>query len=62
MEVFRIKSTFGFMDLKTKRMYLLQFTLKNPWLLPKRDKHYGEDKNIVLYGWLFIYLGYADLK
>lgn len=61
MELIRERFTFGLLSYKTKRMYLLQFSLKDPWLLPKCDKHYGGDLDIVLYGWLFVYFGYADL-
>lgn len=60
MEVLRVKSTFGLLSLKKRRLYILQFTLKEPWLIPKRDKRYGENKNIVLYGWLFVHFGYTD--
>lgn len=60
MEILRVKSTFGLLSLKKRRLYILQFTLKEPWLIPKRDKHYGENKNIVLYGWLFVHFGYTD--
>lgn len=59
MKVLREKSTFGL--LVKRRLYLLQFSMTEPWLVPKRDKHYGRNKNIVLYGWLFIYFGYTDL-
>ena len=59
MKVLREKSTFGL--LVKRRLYLLQFSMTEPWLAPKRDEHYGRNKNIVLYGWLFIYFGYTDL-
>lgn len=62
MKLLRLKTTFGLLNKKSGRMYLLQFTLKEPWLLPKCDKHYGGDSDIVLYGWLFVYFGYTDLK
>lgn len=61
MKLIRRKSTFGLVSCKTGRMYLLQFSLKEPWLFPKRDKHFGENRDIVLYGWLFLYFGYTDL-
>ena len=61
MEIRRSKATFGIRFGKQKRMYVLQFTTKEPWLLPKCDKHYGGDLDIVLYGWLFVYFGYTDL-
>ena len=57
----RSKGTFGLLSVKTKRIYVFQFTAKEPWLLPKCDRHYGEDENIVLYGWLFVYFGYIKL-
>lgn len=60
MELIRNRFTFGLLSYKSKRMYLLQFSLKEPWLLPKCDRHYGGDLDIVLYGWLFIYFGYTD--
>lgn len=56
----REKLTFGIVNTRNRKLYLLQFTLKNTWLIPKCDKHYGENKNIVLYGWLFVYFEYAD--
>lgn len=60
MKLMRIGKTFGLLNFRKKRMYLLQFSLKDVWLVPKCDKHYGENKNIVLYGWLFVYFGYSD--
>jgi len=61
MNLLRVKSTFGILIRKTRRMYLFQFSLKEPWLTPKCDRHYGHNKDIVLYGWLFCYFGYTDL-
>lgn len=60
MKLMRLGKTFGLFNFRKKRIYLLQFSLKDPWLIPKCDKHYGENKNIVLYGWLFVYFGYTD--
>lgn len=60
MKLLRSKTTFGLLNKKSGRMYLLQFSLKDPWLFPKVDKHYGKNIDIVLYGWLFIYFGYTD--
>lgn len=60
MKLMRLGKTFGLLNFRKKRIYLLQFSLKDPWLVPKCDKHYGENKNIVLYGWLFVYFGYTD--
>lgn len=62
MKFLRCRATFGLLSFRTGKMYLLQFSLKEPWLLPKCDRRYGQDKNIVLCGWLFVYFGYADLK
>ncbi|RHV07245.1 hypothetical protein DXB97_04440 [Firmicutes bacterium OM07-11] len=57
MKLKRIKTTFSLVT--RKRQYVLQFTLKEPWLLPKHDKHYGiSDCN--LYGWLFVYFGWFN--
>lgn len=56
----REKLTFGIVNTRNRKLYLLQFTLKNPWLIPKCDKNYGKEKNIVLYGWTFVYFGYSD--
>lgn len=60
MKVLRKKSTFGLVI--KRRLYLLQFSMVEPWLIPKCDKNYGRNKDIVLYGWLFIYFGYTDLE
>lgn len=62
MEFRRSKATFGIRFGKSKRMYVLQFTTKEPWFLPKYDREYGENKNIVLFGWLFVYFGYIKLQ
>lgn len=61
MKLIRERFTFGLLSYKTKRMYVLQFTTKEPWFLPKYDREYGENKNIVLFGWLFVYFGYIKL-
>ena len=60
MKLMRLGKTFGLLNFRKKRIYLLQFSLKDVWLFPRCDKHYGENKNIVLYGWLFVYFGYSD--
>lgn len=62
MKVLRSKSTFGLLSFETGRLYLLQFTLKEPWLVPRCDRNYGENKDIVLFGWLFVYFGHTDLR
>lgn len=57
MKVLRKKSTFCFMT--KKRDYILQFTLKEPWLLPRHEEHYSKaDCN--LWGWLFVYFGWFN--
>lgn len=57
MKIERVGLTFGFIT--KKRVYVLQFTLKRPWLLPRHEKHYSEaDCN--LYGWLFVYFGWFN--
>jgi hypothetical protein len=45
-------------NFKTKEAYSIyfQFSLKDPWLLPKCDKHFGKG-DYPLYGWLFFYFG-----
>lgn len=40
---------------KIKRYYL-QFSLKDPWLFPSKKIMCKE--RIILYGWLFFYIGY----
>lgn len=57
IELLHLRSTFV---LKTKRRsYILQFSFKKPWLIPRHEEHYSEaDCN--LYGWLFIYFGYYN--
>lgn len=55
----RQRFTFGLQI--NRRMYPLQFTTEDPWWFPKCDKHCGKNKDIVLYGWLFVYFGYTDL-
>lgn len=35
MRIKRVGSTFGFYT--KKRIYVLQFTLKNPWILPRHE-------------------------
>jgi hypothetical protein len=54
MKIIRKKSTFCFMT--KNKDYILQFTAKEPWLLPKHDPNYAGICN--LYGWLFMYFGW----
>ena len=44
-------------DLKTKedKMYYMQYSTKDMWLIPKRDTIC--DGTITLWGWLFFYVG-----
>lgn len=58
MKIKRVGSTFGFYT--KKRIYVLQFTLKNSWILPRHEKHYGQNIDMNLYGWLFVYFGYFN--
>lgn len=59
IKLHRYRFSFGLQI--NRRIYLLQFSTKEPWLIPKRDKHYGENNDIVLYGWMFVYFGYTNL-
>lgn len=59
MKIKQYKGTFSFTT--KKHIYVLQFSLKQPWLLPKHDKHYGgKDVDCNLYGWLFVYFGWFN--
>lgn len=51
----RKRGTFCLVNLITEKMYFLQFSFKEPWLLPKSDIVCN---NIKLYGWLFFYVGH----
>lgn len=56
MKFLRVRSTFSV--IVKRKIYFLQFTLKDPWFLPRHEKHYKPeilDANI--YGWLFFYFG-----
>lgn len=59
MKIKRLKTTFMFTTNKNK--YFLQFSLKDPWIFPKKDSKFLNGK-ITLYGWLFIYFGYSNKK
>ena len=57
IRLLRVKHTFGLVT--KKKNYILQFTLKEPWLFPRHEKHYSEaDCN--LYGWLFVRFGWFN--
>lgn len=47
-------------NFKTKEVICnyFQFTLMDPWWIPKKDDNFM-GLNIVLYGWLFFYFGYS---
>lgn len=38
------------------RSLYIQFSLKDPWLIPHYEEHFG-NIDIPLYGWLFFYFG-----
>lgn len=56
-KILRKKGTFVFVNGKdVSRNFLIQFSLKNPWFLPKHDpKHLNGVYD--LYGLLFFYFG-----
>lgn len=60
LKVHRIRFTwlFTIANFKSKEIYdiYFQFSLKDPWLLPKYDPHFGKT-DTPLYGWLFFYFG-----
>ena len=60
MEILRVKSTFGLPSLKKRRLYILQFTLKDPWLIPKWETCLKDNMCDFLCGWLFVHFGYTD--
>lgn len=37
--------------------YVVQITLKNPWLIPKYEDNFANVTGLRLYGWLFFYFG-----
>lgn len=53
----RKRFTFGLVT-KKRKLYVLQFALKNPWWIPKCDRHYLGD--FTLFGWLFVYFGWLN--
>lgn len=60
MPVLRKNGTFkiSYVNFKTMeaRALYLQFTLKDPWWIPRYEKHFGK-ADIPLAGWLFFYFG-----
>lgn len=57
MKIARKRTTFGFIT--KKRVYVLQISLKDPWILPKHIEHFSK-ADVNLYGWLFVYFGYYN--
>lgn len=54
----RLGYTFGLLIQIGDKKYLpmCQLSLKDPWLIPKVDRNWCG--NVVLFGWLFFYIGY----
>lgn len=62
MKIIRVRTTFAFIFSKSRKIYVVQISLRNPWWIPKCDKQYLHDK-YTLYGWLFFYFGWVnDMK
>lgn len=52
----KINGTFGVVI--KKKIYFIQFSLKEPWLIPRHEQHYKpEVLDANMYGWLFFYFG-----
>lgn len=58
MRILRKRGTFVFAT--KKRAYIIQFSLKDPWLLPHHDPHFGKKADANLWGWLFFYFGWYN--
>lgn len=60
LHIDRKRFTWNFMmcNFRTKEAYsiYIQFSLTDPWWLPRYDPHYSKI-DIPLYGWLFFYFG-----
>lgn len=60
INIVRKRFTWNIMKInfKTKEAYSIyfQFSLKDPWIFPKHEPHFGKT-DISLYGWLFFYFG-----
>lgn len=54
----RKRFTFGIVT-RERKLYVLQFSLKKPWWIPKCDKKYLKG-NFTLFGWLFVYFGWLN--
>lgn len=51
-----LKKNGSFVFVTKKKSYILQFTTKEPWWLPKCDNNYAGFCK--LWGWLFVYFGW----
>ena len=51
------RGTLCLIKVKTEKMYLLQFSTKDPWLTPRSGLVCNN--TVKLYGWLFCYVGYT---
>lgn len=52
-----IRATFCLLSYPKNRLYVVQFSLKDPWFLPRIDRNYLNNPNNTLIGWLFFYVG-----
>ena len=58
MVFMRIRGSIGVLVPKKRKIYFVQFSLKDPWLLPKHEPHYKKDVyDWNMYGWLLFYFG-----
>ncbi|MGF7011971.1 hypothetical protein M2146_002525 [Lachnospiraceae bacterium PF1-22] len=62
LKILRKKGTFAFITnhaVRTGIIPVIQFSLKDPWLLPRREPCYLDNgkKHLALIGWLFFYFG-----
>lgn len=57
MKLVRKRGTFCLFT--SKKIYVFQFSFKDPWLYPHKDNHYLDDF-LTLYGWLFFYFGWVN--
>lgn len=52
----RLKSTFGILDSETNKCVIVQFSMKDPWMVPQIRRNYPHNGK-VLAGWMFAYAG-----
>lgn len=57
MILLRQRLAFGLLIPKERIMYTLQFSLKDPWLIPKLETYLKDGMCNFLCGWLFVYFG-----